>query len=284
MYKVGISTCGGKPMDKKAFTDMKSAGIDAIEISRDDYNYVDLKQIKANADAVGIELFSIHSQKDPRLDISSLDREKNKLAVREFSLLIDRISEIGMGKIVLHPTHTPEPFNQSERGEKIKHAMECLDKLAEYGYSRGVEIALENLPRTCLCNTLDEHLLMLSANDKLKACFDLNHLLLGDAVKAINTLGKRIITIHVSDRDNVNERHWMPGEGVLDWIEIIDAFQNIAYTGAWIYEVGFSSSSTIKRRPLTYSDFVTNAREIFAKKEITVIGTPVPNLGMWSPI
>ena len=271
-------------MDEKAFHDMRSAGIEAIEISRDDYDGFDFKPVRVSADKVGIELFSVHSQKDPRLDISSLDKEMNALAIKEFSLLIDRISDIGIDKVVIHPTHSPEPIMRDVRGEKIKHAMECLDKLAEYGHARGVRIALENLPRTCLGNTLEEHLLLLSANDKLRACLDLNHSLIDDTVEVIKALGERIITIHVSDRDNINERHWMPGEGVLDWDKIIDAFQSINYSGAWIYEVGLTASGTLERRPLVYNDFVKNAKEIFTKEKITVIGKPFSNLGMWGPV
>ena len=204
-------------------------------------------------------------------------------AIKEFTWLIDKISEIGMDKVVVHPTHTPEPFDQSERPGKIKHAKECLDYLAEYGHKKGVQIALEDLPRTCLGNRIEEDIDLLSANDKLKVCFDLNHSLIDDTVEFIKAVGNRIITTHVSDRDNINERHWLPGEGVLDWKSVVDAFTSIGYNGAWIYEIGLEAPPTINRRRFTYLDFVTNAKQIFAKEDLTVIGTPYPNLGLWGP-
>jgi hypothetical protein len=35
--------------------------------------------------------------------------------------------------------------------------------------------------------------------------------------------GRNIISLHISDDDGIDERHWYPGNGVLSWNEITEA-------------------------------------------------------------
>ena len=44
MYKIGISTCGGKAINQESFLAMKAAGIDAAEICLADYSATDFKR------------------------------------------------------------------------------------------------------------------------------------------------------------------------------------------------------------------------------------------------
>ena len=131
---------------------------------------------------------------------------------------------------------------------------------------------MEDLPRTCLGNTADNILRLISANDKLRVCFDTNHLLTDDNVHFIEKVGSKIITLHVSDYDFTDEKHWLPGEGLNDWNAIYAALQKVNYGGVWMYEIGRKPPKTLFRsRDLTFDDFVNNAKEIFAKKSLTRI-------------
>ena len=92
-----------------------------------------------------------------------------------------------------------------------------------------------------------------------------------------------MITVHVSDRDGINERHWVPGEGIVDWPELMQAFAEIGYRGSWIYELDRLATPTIDRPPLAFSDLVQNAKTLFAGGVPTPLGTPKPKLGLWGP-
>jgi sugar phosphate isomerase/epimerase len=154
--------------------------------------------------------------------------------------------------------------------------MECakssLKKLAEVAAEYGAVIAVENLPRTCLGKNSEEMLELLSADERLRSCFDTNHLLSESHESYIKAVCKYMITSHVSDYDFVDERHLLPGEGKVDWEKLLSDLSENGYVGGWMYEVGFGSSPRIEReRDLTPYDFKRNALELFSGEEPTLI-------------
>ena len=142
----------------------------------------------------------------------------------------------------------------------------------EIAQKSGGTVAVEDLPRTCLGRDTDELCKLVSADDRLRVCFDMNHLLYDDNVEFIKALGEKIITVHVSDYDFTNERHWLPGEGKNPWDAIYNGLKEVGYNGVWMYELGFKSPRTLTRsRDLDFSDFYNNAMEIMSGKPLTVV-------------
>ena len=149
--------------------------------------------------------------------------------------------------------------------------MDLEDTLPE-AYRDRVEI----LPRTCLGRNSGEMLDLLSADPRLRACCDTNHLLTEDLPGFIRRLGDRVETLHVSDYDGKDEKHWLPGEGVLPWPEVLAALAEVGYKGPWLYEIGLGTPKTIVRdRPLAFPDFSRNAGELFEGRRPTVFSHPI---------
>ena len=97
---------------------------------------------------------------------------------------------------------------------------------------------VENLPRTCLGNTSTELLEIINRIDNTAICFDVNHLLIEPQVTFVKNTKGKIQNTHMSDYDRKNERHWLPGEGVIDWTELLSALVESGYEGLFIYEAG----------------------------------------------
>ena len=68
-------------------------------------------------------------------------------------------------------------------------------------------------------------------------CFDTNHLLLESHADFIGALGDRIATVHLSDYDGRDERHWLPGKGVIDWPALCRSLRRAGYLGVYIFAV-----------------------------------------------
>ncbi len=283
MHKTGLSS-GSGVNSEEIFKGYAEAGIDAMEVCVKPFEYpeLDYKAIEKYAKQYGIELWSFHLPFGPRekIDPSFLDEELRKSSAMYHAELIKKASDIGIGKIIIHPS--VEPIADEVRADMMLKSKESLSELAEIAHSCGSVLCVENLPRTCLGKNSAEIKELLGANDKLRVCFDTNHLLSQDIIEFIKDVGSKIVTLHVSDYDYMNERHWLPGEGQINWAEVLKALEEIKYDGVWMYEIGRECPKTILRdRDLTYDDFSRNAKELFEGKPFTVFSTHKENLGMW---
>ena len=276
VYKIGLSSCGFS-LTEENFRALKESKIDVIEISMrsDRYADIDYKELKNLSQRYEVGLWSYHLPFDPfsEIDISSTDRKLRENAIRLYTTMIEKAADIGIDKFIIHPSG--EPIPSEERAERMRYSMQTLDTLAEIAHRCGAVIAVEDLPRTCIGNNSDEITKLIGANDKLRVCFDTNHLLGEDAASFVKKLADKIVTVHVSDYDFVDERHWLPGEGKLDWKALFEALEEVGYSGVWLYELGLKCSATIARdRDLTFGDFYDNAMQIFSRKVPTAVGVP----------
>lgn len=280
--RVGCSIFGKNRLDDKLASEIRESGIEVLEIAMDaeDYPDADFYDTAAVAKRNGLDIGSLHLPIAPQqvYDVTNINATG---AMAYQSELIKRAGEIlGAKHIVIHSGG--EPLKEEEREERVKRAGEKLPLLADVAEQYGADICIESLPRTCLGRDSDEILAMLAYDDRLRVCFDANHLFRESEADFIRKIGKKIATTHISDRDNINERHWMPGEGLLDWVSIMDALDEVGYAGDWVYEVNRGLPKTLLReRPLTFADLYRNAHEIFERKKPTTFAQPKPGVGMW---
>lgn len=271
--KIGLSSCS-KPFCEELFRDYAKAGISAMEISYDleHTNQLDFALAKKYADKFGVELWSLHL---PFMPFSVIDISRPDLA--DFSLeyysklLLKANSEAGITRFVVHPSG--EPISDENRKTRLETSKKYLIKLAKIAKSVDSVILVENLPRTCLGRNSDEIVYLTECHESLKVVFDTNHLLCEKISDFISKVGGRIASTHISDYDFIDEKHWLPGEGMINWNELYADLNAAGYDGVWLYEVGFDIPKSLpsRSRKLCCEDFRNNAEEIFAGREIAVI-------------
>ncbi|MBN2557720.1 MAG: sugar phosphate isomerase/epimerase [Clostridia bacterium] len=178
----------------------------------------------------GISVWSVHAPFGQEIDISNPKTAGEGIKLNAET--IEACRAVGVDKVVIHGSS--EPITERERPARIECCIESVQKL----YHPDVKIALENLPRTCLGNTTGEMLAILkSLGGKVKCCIDVNHFHSGSIIDMIDALGGYLATVHISDDDGLDEKHWLPGQGVLDWTGILNKLREKGYKGVFMYEV-----------------------------------------------
>ncbi len=194
-----------------------------------------LARFSAIARDCRLRVWSVHAPFDGA-DISRPDEVARRAAVESVIHALDAASELGAGIVVVHASG--EPIADDEREARLVQLVRSLNELCKRASQQGVQLALETLPRTCLANRVAEIRRILDIVDgALGVCYDVNHVTLYEEVGgSLRGLADRIVTCHISDHDGVDERHWIPGRGMVDWAGFAAGLDEMGYTGCLIHE------------------------------------------------
>ena len=225
--------------DREVILQYAEAGISSIETALPFINYFahDWKELKRFADDAGVELWSVHLPFGGENNMFNIaDKSFCADTVRADERIIVRAGEAGMRAAVIHPN--TGDIDKKERGKQFETAVKSFEKLVAIGRREGVMIAAEVLPRENLGWCITEMKALADAVPGLKICMDVNHIIEYPPDDFVRAFGDKIITVHMSDNDMTRERHWMPGDGKIDWKNIIRLLKSINYTGPFMYELG----------------------------------------------
>jgi sugar phosphate isomerase/epimerase len=244
-WKVGSSIRFSRELSAERLLELKQAGIEAVELvlARVDTPEAAAEwrrrssELRKQADSAGIQIWSVHIPFAKDLDISDSSEEQRRQAVRRISELIDAYAPLRMKKLVIHGSYEiTNPIPAEERQLRIAASRGSLAELSRKARSIKGQLALECLPRACLGNTSAEIEVLIRGIDGIGVCLDTNHLLQEKTEEFARKLGSRIVTLHVSDYDGKDERHWIPGKGINNWAAIIRALEEAGYRGPFMFE------------------------------------------------
>ncbi|HNX14333.1 MAG TPA: sugar phosphate isomerase/epimerase family protein [Oscillospiraceae bacterium] len=281
-WPLAVSLCARSHPTENDFFELNAAGVKAIELS---YAYslypeIEWKNIQTYSKQNGIALWSFHLPfEHQKTNPAHPDPAVRTGTLRYDAELAKQAADIGVKVLVVHPSG--EPIEECDRAESMKESKNWVSKLADLAETLGMKVAVENLPRTCLGRNASDMTELLE-DPRLFVCFDTNHLLMDTHEELIKAVSGRILTLHVSDYDFINERHWLPGEGKTDWPELIAALEKADYDGPWLYEISRLPEKTIVRRPLAWRDFADNHAALMTGKQPDRFGFPLCDpLPMW---
>ena len=244
---LGMSIGGHKPEDIKGFVENGfthfELGIPARLLGEEDRLAFRGREeelvapqtpLKDAIEAEGLRVWSVHLPFGFGWDIAHYDEKERDAAVASLKKVIDLTKEWHPRIYVLHGCL--EPVAPEQRPVRVARSIQSMRELDAYVQPFGARIALEDLPRSCLANSsIETRAMMLAAG--VPICFDVNHLL-GDTHAAfLEALATNVVTTHLSDYDGVDERHWLPGQGVVPWKEVFFGLLDAGYRGPFLFEL-----------------------------------------------
>jgi len=155
---------------------------------------------------------------------------------------------VGAPGIVIHPSPNPiflenpdDPVLPALVSDAVRRSLDDLTPVAE---AAGVRILLENLPRPAgypYTDMTDLRALVDAYPESLVGLvLDTGHAWVQrkDPADEIRIAGPRLYGVHLQDvdYDAPQDSHWVPTWGRLDWPGILDALQNVNYTGMYTLE------------------------------------------------
>lgn len=188
-----------------------------------------------------LSLNGVHISFGATWEYSDLNEEIRKNAVKLTREIFEQVDAAKPYCYILHGSW--EPIPDECRAARLEQLKKSLRELRGFTKTR---LCLEDLPRTCLGNTSKEILAILQEVEGIDVCLDSNHFLHETPQEAVLALGNAIKTTHISDCDFIDERHWLPTTGKIDWNEFLGALEKIGYDGAFNYEVGNATAQEVK--------------------------------------
>ncbi len=207
-----------------------------------DYHDMDkVKMASRRIREVGLEPFSLHAPFADHIDITSLDEGRRQSSVNELFKAAEAAAEIGVRHLVLHPGPEREGRPLAEEFfHHLERACDSVNAVAGRCKELGLSLLLENMLPHLLFGRTQDMMYIMGAVEGLHVgtCLDTGHAhLAGDLSSVIHKLSCHLRMVHVNDNNGDWDEHLPPGEGGVNWKDVLDQLEQYGFRGALILEL-----------------------------------------------
>jgi sugar phosphate isomerase/epimerase len=168
--------------------------------------------------------------------------------------------EIGAPLAVIHVTDDAQALTDEMYEDSRQIAIDYVGELQVRAHALGIRLALENMAKHAnLSRRFGMTLAELSRafpDPEIAFCLDTGHAMTYrlDLATEIRTAGKRLMTTHINSNDGVDDLHWLPTRGVLDWQKTKHLLTQNGYTGRYLLEVkGYADPDAILTQAVAFA-------------------------------
>jgi len=206
----------------------------------------------------GLNLDNVHVPYDHIDDIWSENKSCRNNIINQYLIWIDELAQYSIPTMVMHiMDHFYPPLPN-------QYGLESIERIVAAAREAGVLIAIENTGDVGLIDYVLTHI----DSDHVGFCYDSSHDWLYSAKKAriLDKWGHRLLCTHLSDNDGKLDRHWLPGQGSIDWQVIRRLLPPDNYRGIISLEVIASKSQQTAMTPQQYLDEAYEKLELLFSK------------------
>jgi sugar phosphate isomerase/epimerase len=235
-YGYSVLPYGDEPL-ATSFDRVARCGYDSIELLADPSNF-DVAEINAHQERTGVQVKSVCMIYGPDTDIVSSDRGIRQKALDYILGMLSPAAEVGVEIIPITPTACMKTTAEAPLEQEWEWARETVRIAAEAAEGHGIRLVVEpwNRYETYLINRLDQAVKMVHdvGHPNVGVKGDTFHMNIEeqDIAGALRAAGSLLWHLDVADSTRA-----APGQGHIDFDEIMAALGDIGYEGIVNFEL-----------------------------------------------
>jgi sugar phosphate isomerase/epimerase len=214
--------------------------------------------LREYAQGLGLTFSQIHAPLRPAYYADQTEYNENYYQTQERSVVA--CAALGTPLAVFHMLQPPlERYSEKYQREGEALNVEFFGRMMPLLEKYGVQVCIENLfgittlpsddydyslnSRTQDVKHIIDSYNALFGKDRFVACVDTGHaFVMGqDPAQMIRTLGSRVRALHVADNNGRQDQHNAPGQGGINWNDLLSALKEVGYQGSFSFEAdGFA--------------------------------------------
>ena len=238
-WRIGISSgsCVECPI-REILPVLRASGATGVELGTPPRHFDpwDAGQVNAVvqqlADA-SLQAVSIHAPFGGVLDLADPNPHHRHAAIGAILIAASAIKRCGGQLVVVHPSDIER--HGQDVGARLADAARSLALLSENCRHLGLTLAVETPLPHLIGGHPDEFAFLIErADHSAGVCLDTGHTALGRSWRQfLNVAGSRLIHVHASDNGLEHDDHLPPGDGAIDWPDIVRTLEAVKFHG-WI--------------------------------------------------
>lgn len=217
---------------------LRASGAGGVELGTPPHHFNPWQadQVDAVARYLGhasLEAVSIHAPFGGALDLADPNPQHRHAAIGAVLVAASAIKRAGGRIVVVHPSDLERHGQDVEA--RLADTARSLTLLAEHCGHAGLTLAIESPLPHLIGGDPDEFQWILDhADPSARVCLDTGHTALGRSWhRFLDVAGPRLVHVHASDNHGQRDDHLPPGDGLIDWADVVRTLDAARFTG-WI--------------------------------------------------